>query len=172
MIKILDSSMTWYSSEKSDKILIYMGRMHIIVQEDTLYKKIILHEHLTFLHSLGSQSMSFTANLRCLYKDTFQIITLSDPETVQCLLSRDRCSLFGGYIMSSPCDPMDCSTPAHLPCPSLSPGVCPNSCPLSWWCYLLAEKICLNSRVKIRFLSLSLLRRGRVMSGPTCGQVS
>ena len=20
-----------------------------------------------------------------------------------------------------------------LPCPSLSPGVCPNSCPLSWW---------------------------------------
>ena len=28
--------------------------MHIIVQADTLYKKIILHEHLTFLHSLGS----------------------------------------------------------------------------------------------------------------------
>ena len=22
------------------------------------------------------------------------------------------------------------------PCPSLSPGICPNSCPLSWWCYL------------------------------------
>ena len=25
--------------------------------------------------------------------------------------------------------------PARLPCPSLSPGVCSNSCPLSWWCY-------------------------------------
>ena len=25
---------------------------------------------------------------------------------------------------------------ARLPCPSLSPGVCSNSCPLSWWCYL------------------------------------
>ena len=23
-----------------------------------------------------------------------------------------------------------------LPCPSLSPGVCSNSCPLNWWCYL------------------------------------
>ena len=23
----------------------------------------------------------------------------------------------------------------RLPCPSLSPGVCSNSCPLSWWCY-------------------------------------
>ena len=32
------------------------------------------------------------------------------------------------------CDPMDCSMP-RLPCPSLSPGVCSNSCPLSWWCH-------------------------------------
>ena len=32
------------------------------------------------------------------------------------------------------CNPMDCST-AVLPCPSLSPGVCSNSCPFSWWCH-------------------------------------
>ena len=25
---------------------------------------------------------------------------------------------------------------ARLPCPSLSPRVCTNSCPLIWWCYL------------------------------------
>ena len=25
---------------------------------------------------------------------------------------------------------------ARLPCPSLSPGICSNSCPLNWWCYL------------------------------------
>ena len=25
---------------------------------------------------------------------------------------------------------------SRLPCPSLAPGVCSNSCPLSWWCYL------------------------------------
>ena len=25
---------------------------------------------------------------------------------------------------------------ARLPCPSLSPRVCSNSCPLNWWCYL------------------------------------
>ena len=24
---------------------------------------------------------------------------------------------------------------ARLPCPTLSPGVCSNSCPLSWWCH-------------------------------------
>ena len=27
-------------------------------------------------------------------------------------------------------------TAAWLPCPSLSPAVCSNSCPLSWWCHL------------------------------------
>ena len=26
---------------------------------------------------------------------------------------------------------------ARLPCPSLSPGVCSDSCPLSWWCSLI-----------------------------------
>ena len=25
--------------------------------------------------------------------------------------------------------------PTRLPCPSLSPRVCTNSCPLSWWCH-------------------------------------
>ena len=30
---------------------------------------------------------------------------------------------------------MDCSVLARLPCPSLSPGVCSNSCPLSRWCH-------------------------------------
>ena len=32
------------------------------------------------------------------------------------------------------CNPIDCSMPG-LPCPSLSPGVCSNSCPLSHWCH-------------------------------------
>ena len=31
------------------------------------------------------------------------------------------------------CDPMNCSMPGFLPCLSLSPGVCSNSCPLSRW---------------------------------------
>ena len=25
--------------------------------------------------------------------------------------------------------------PTRLPCPSPSPGVCPSSCPLNWWCH-------------------------------------
>ena len=32
------------------------------------------------------------------------------------------------------CNPMNCSS-ARLPCPSISPWVCSNSCPLSWWCH-------------------------------------
>ena len=31
------------------------------------------------------------------------------------------------------CDAVDQHT--RLPCASLSPGVCSNSCPLSWWCH-------------------------------------
>ena len=39
---------------------------------------------------------------------------------------------------------------SRLPCPLLSPGVCSNSCPLSWWCYLIfsssaAPFFCLQS---------------------------
>ena len=33
------------------------------------------------------------------------------------------------------CNLMDCRMPGSS-CPPLSPGVCLNSCPLSWWCYL------------------------------------
>ena len=33
----------------------------------------------------------------------------------------------------TPCEPMDCSTP-RPPCPSPTPRVYPNSCPLSQWC--------------------------------------
>ena len=39
--------------------------------------------------------------------------------------------LFNCLMVSDSCNPMDCSTPGL--CPSLSPGVCSNSCPLSQW---------------------------------------
>ena len=31
---------------------------------------------------------------------------------------------------------------ARLPCPSLFPRVCSNSCPLSWWCHVTASSSC------------------------------
>ena len=42
---------------------------------------------------------------------------------------------FGSVLQScpTPCDPMDFSTP-RPPCPSPTPRVYPNSCPLSQWC--------------------------------------
>ena len=35
---------------------------------------------------------------------------------------------------------------ARLPCPSVSPGVCSNSCPLSRWCYLPSTTTRIKSR--------------------------
>ena len=34
---------------------------------------------------------------------------------------------------------------SRLPCPSPSPGVCSNSCPLSWWCHPIISSSCLQS---------------------------
>ena len=33
------------------------------------------------------------------------------------------------------CSPVDCMQHTRLLCPSLSPRVCLNSCPLCWWCH-------------------------------------
>ena len=50
------------------------------------------------------------------------------------VLSRYCCCCSVAQLCLTPCDPMDCSMPDFLTCPSLSPRVCSNSCPLSrWW---------------------------------------
>ena len=41
--------------------------------------------------------------------------------------------LFSHSVMSSSLWPHGLKN-ARLPCPSLSPGLCSNSCPLFWWC--------------------------------------
>ena len=43
--------------------------------------------------------------------------------------------LFSHPLCLTLCDPMDRVTKARPFCPSPSPGVCPSSCPLHWWCY-------------------------------------
>ena len=43
-------------------------------------------------------------------------------------------SLFSHQVLSNSLRP-HLLQQARLPCPSLSSGVCSNSCPLSWWCY-------------------------------------
>ena len=43
-----------------------------------------------------------------------------------------------------------------LPCPSLSPGACSNSCPLSWWCYVTIS----SSAVTFSFRLQSFLASG------------
>ena len=53
--------------------------------------------------------------------------------------------LFSHFMSSS----LQLHGPQHprLPCPSLSPGVSSNSCPLNWWCYptILSSAIPLSS---------------------------
>ena len=41
-------------------------------------------------------------------------------------------SLICVQLFATLCNAMDRSTPS---CPSPSPGVCSNSCPLNWWCH-------------------------------------
>ena len=48
---------------------------------------------------------------------------------------------------------------ARLPCPSLSPGLCSNSCPLSWWCHPT-----ISSSVSPLLLLTSIFHRVRVFS--------
>ena len=48
---------------------------------------------------------------------------------VECLL------LFSCWVVSDSLQPRKLQDTV-LPYPSLSPGVCSNTCPLSWWCYL------------------------------------
>ena len=45
---------------------------------------------------------------------------------------------------------------ARLPCPSLSPGICSNSCPLSQWCYLTIS----SSAAAFSFCLQSILASG------------
>ena len=69
---------------------------------------------------------------------------------VQCMKVKSESEVTQSCLTLS--DPMDCSLPgssvqarvlecgaigfsARPPCPSPTPGVYPNSCPLSWWCY-------------------------------------
>ena len=59
------------------------------------------------------------------------------------------------------CDPMALQH-ARLPCPSLSPGVCSNSCPLSQWCHPAISFLCCpilllpSNLCSIRFFSNEL----------------
>ena len=64
--------------------------------------------------------------------------------------------LFGHWVVSNSLRPHGLQH-ARLPCPSLSPRVCSDSCPLSWWCYLTIPSIDLFSS-QMTELSLQLQR--------------
>ena len=68
---------------------------------------------------------------------------------------------------------------ASLPCPSLSPGVCSNSCPLSQWCYLIISSsaalfsFCLQFFLASASFPMSQLftSGGQSFRGPTLASV-
>ena len=57
------------------------------------------------------------------------------------------------------CRPMDLQY-VRLHCPSLSPRVCSDSCPLNWWCYLIIS----SSAARPLFLLSSIFPSIRVFS--------
>ena len=60
---------------------------------------------------------------------------LSNCSPIQCHETFPLSSLFSHSVMSDSATPW--ITAHQSPCPSLCPGVCSDSCPLSWWCYLI-----------------------------------
>ena len=81
---------------------------------------------------------------------TFKILIIEIPSLIwrPCVsipLSSPALQMWGGIVLINHHCSVGESCPtlwpcglqlARLPCPSLSPGVCSNSCPLSWWFYL------------------------------------
>ena len=65
--------------------------------------------------------------------------TQVDGTWLEPILSREKVSLPSScsITQSSPtlCEWLYGLQHARLPCPSLPPRVCPNSCPLDWWCH-------------------------------------
>ena len=59
--------------------------------------------------------------------------------------------LFGCLVVSDSLCPYELQY-SRLSCPSLSPGVCSNSCPLSWWCHPI-----ISSSVAFFFCSQSFI---------------
>ena len=61
----------------------------------------------------------------------------NSKESMTSLTARDSITFSSVQLLSrlplfvTPCDPMH----ARPPCPSPTPGVYPNSCPLRWWCH-------------------------------------
>ena len=71
-----------------------------------------------------------------------------------------QCRVISSVAQSCPnvCNPMDCSTPpcaAWLPCPSPTPRVYLNSCPLSWWCHPAISSSVIPFSSRLRSFSAS-----------------
>ena len=60
---------------------------------------------------------------------SFSIIVSNFPRCTHC-----QSGLFSCQVVSDCLQPLELQH-ARLPCPSLSPWVYSNSCPLSWWCH-------------------------------------
>ena len=97
------------SNEYSGLISFRMGWFDLAVQ-GTL--KSLLHHH------------SLKASVLC--PSAFSMVQLSHPYILLFLFSHS--------VMSNSLWPHVLQH-TRLPCPSPSPGACPNSCPLSWWCH-------------------------------------
>ena len=83
-------------------------------------------------NTVGAQSLSrdneACANNGTLLVLSHSVVTMQRVRTMECCW----CSVTQSCLTL--CNAMEWQH-ARLPCPSPSPGVCPNSCPLNWWCH-------------------------------------
>ena len=71
---------------------------------------------------------------------TFNPLLTGDVESSQATTVHFLCCFSVAKSCPTLCSPMDCSTSGF--CPSLSPRVCSNSCPLGWWCHPIILSSC------------------------------
>ena len=83
-----------------------------------------------FLHLLASSNMSSHDHHSQRLTEATGLESLgSEPPPVLVI-----CCCSDSKSCPTPCDPRGLQ-PARFPCPSLSYGICSNSCPFSWWCH-------------------------------------
>ena len=104
------------------------------------YQDVALLDHYWKVSKFSSLWLPEHGSLPALCKvlDLFSSTSLALPGSMEfhhkCAQLSAQLLLFSCSVLS---DSLWCHGQQHtrLPCSSLSPGVCSNSCPLSWWCH-------------------------------------
>ena len=111
--------------ERSKALPVYPNSFPTILSPDCLR---------AFAHAIHSLNPHFISSSLKYFQLAVQDHSVKNNGSQRLPLSRPLLLLFSHWVVSHSLWPHGLQPP-RLPCPSLSPGVCSNSCPLSRWCH-------------------------------------